>query len=785
MRVTLTSPPFENVPCYSASEPWKATSQWPASWVVPPEEWRKPWVAAFRCQFRTEVQTRDRLHVTADERYELYLDGEWLGRGAQRGDKSQWFYESYAVDLKPGQHTLVACVWALGPLQPWAQVSIRPGFFCCPEKPDLVAKVATGVGPWELLPLRDRTFRDMGPAAGTAIGSGPSETLDARVTPWGWERGAGEGWIAAGKGAGGYHGFQIHSTRPEHWLKPATLPPQLNRPWKRFRLFRAESDAIAAKAWLEFLKKGVAVTIPAKAKIKLLIDLEDYLCAYPELKWSGGTGSKISLGWAEALRDPVGDDKRHGNVAAESRFLGPSDEIIVDGGANRSWRPLWWRCGCYVQLEIETGAEALTLDGITFYETRYPLRVESRWQTSDPELERVLAISRRTLEMCLHETYVDCPYYEQLMYVGDTRLQCLLTYALTTDTRPPRNALALYDSSRVNPSGIVACAHPNNGGQLIPPFALWWVAMVYDFARWRGQPDFIRERLPGVRAVLDLFHQHVGTDGVLRGLEGWNFFDWTFQPGGVAAGGEPGGRNAGLQAHWALVLGYVAELETYAGELELAAYFRRWQREAQQALMRTFWDEKRGLLADDAPHTSYSEQVQCLALLAGVFTAKQRARVWKGMETRSDLLRSSCYFAHYFFAASLAAGRSDLFYARLASWRQGVQEGFRTTPETFGQTRSDCHAWSAHPLYHYLTGVVGIQPGGLGFNTVTITPQLGELESASGELAHPLGPIRVNVWQAKGKLTAEIELPKGLRGVFRAGGKTKPLRAGKQKISSK
>ncbi|WP_372490084.1 hypothetical protein [Chitinophaga sedimenti] len=29
----------------------------------------------------------------------------------------------------------------------------------------------------------------------------------------------------------------------------------------------------------------------------------------------------------------------------------------------------------------------------------------------------------RTSRLCAYETYMDCPYYEQLQYIGDTRIR--------------------------------------------------------------------------------------------------------------------------------------------------------------------------------------------------------------------------------------------------------------------------------------------------------------------------------------------------------------------------
>jgi Glycogen debranching enzyme len=757
--------------------------QWPARWALPSGDWPPPWVAAFRCVFTLKTRLRDRIHVTADARYELYLDGNWIGRGSQRGDYTRWFYDSYAIDLEPGRHVLVACVWHLGSLSPWAQVSISPGWFCCPEHPELVDKLATGTARWEVLPLQDRTFHSMNAAAGTAMGVGPSEVFDARKTVRGWERGAGSGWAPAQLGAPARRGDQPYSTRAEHWLRPATLPAMKNIPWKRFRIFR--SEGVPESSWLELLRKGRSLTIPARTTVRVLIDTTDYLCAYPTLQWSGGKGGRLSLGWAETLFDPDNGNKRHGPaLTPDSIFRGPCDEVIPDGGAHRSWRPLWWRCGCYWQLTVQTEDAPLTLEALTWSETRYPLRVGSRWRTELPVFNRILDISRRTAETCLHETYMDCPYYEQLMYVGDTRIQCLLTYVLTTDDRPPRNAITLFDSSRLNPSGLVAGSHPcGAGGQLIPPFALWWVAMIRDYALWRGCPEFVRNRLPGARAVLDLFRRHVDTRGLLCGLAGWNYVDWSFQPGGIPPGGAPGESCAPLQAQWALVLGYMAELESYAGDPEMAARYRRWKREAVRALRSTFWNARRGLLADDTAHRHYSEHTQCLALLAGVFPPGQSARVWKNLTAADDLTSCTAYFTHYYFEACLAAGRGDLFSHKLKPWIDGVLGGFRTTPENFGgQARSDCHAWSAHPLFHYLTGVLGIRPAHFGFASVVITPQLGGLEHAAGELPHPLGSIQVEARKNQGGLSFTVSLPKGLHGEFRQAGIRRSLRPGRQRI---
>ncbi|NJM06598.1 hypothetical protein HC891_11035 [Candidatus Gracilibacteria bacterium] len=88
---------------------------------------------------------------------------------------------------------------------------------------------------------------------------------------------------------------------------------------------------------------------------------------------------------------------------------GIGDSWTLDGGASRRLETLWWMAGRYVELLVETDNAPLTIERITFYETRYPLEAESRFDSSDTRLADIAQIALRGLQMCAHETYMDCP----------------------------------------------------------------------------------------------------------------------------------------------------------------------------------------------------------------------------------------------------------------------------------------------------------------------------------------------------------------------------------------
>ena len=98
--------------------PWDRRGPWEASWVGCADAGGPPLVTAYRLRFDWPVAGDRRLRVSADERYELFLDGQRIGRGRERGNPEHWFYETYDVALPPGAHVLVARVFSLGPLAP-------------------------------------------------------------------------------------------------------------------------------------------------------------------------------------------------------------------------------------------------------------------------------------------------------------------------------------------------------------------------------------------------------------------------------------------------------------------------------------------------------------------------------------------------------------------------------------------------------------------------------------------------------------------------------------------
>ena len=792
------SDPFAEL---DAGRNWAERGTWPCRWIRLAEAPDAPVVAAYRRVFTLDAPATLRLYVSADERYELYCDGRRLGRGPERGDAAHWYYETYTLTLPAGEHRLTAKVWSLGAVAPFAQMSVEHGFILGAEG-DFLTLLGTGVAEWEGRRVTGCAFLPVG----MTWGAGAKLQLDGAAYPWGVEDGAGDGWAPVEVRHPGVNGAVKNEWPAVHRLWPATLPPQREAvvdgltvrhvdavPWAatettpvRARESRADDSA----AWQQLLDARAPLVVPAHACRRVVLDFTTYQCVYPALLVSGGAGARIRLNWAEGLYEgtsgalSVGgsaDARGKGarDVIEEKCFIGEGDQFLPDGGTARRFEPLWWCAGRYLEVAIETAEAPLTVAGLLFQESRYPLAMEGQLAASDPRWRQVTELAVRTQQMCAHETYMDCPYYEQLQYIGDTRLQVLTTFVLTRDDRLPRKALQMGYASLLPDRGLAQSRYPSRVAQVIPPFSLWWVAMLHDFALWRGDLPFVHTLMPGVRFFLDTWLALRRADGLVHSPDGWNFTDWVpawtatthdIRNWGVPPDGETGVSGV-LNWHLVYTLTRAAELEHWLGEPEQAARWTRRATELAERLDAACWDAPRGLYADDLAHRHFSEHAQALALLSGVLAPQRSAALADALFTAPALERATIYFTHYLFECAAAAGNMQPLFERMETmWFPLPEMGFTTLPEEPEPCRSDCHAWGAHPLYHFYATILGIRPATPGGDHLSIRPQLGPLPHASGTLPHPRGEVRVEFAQQSGRLRGAIALPPGVTATLHANG---------------
>ncbi|TNF95971.1 MAG: alpha-L-rhamnosidase [Gammaproteobacteria bacterium] len=723
------------------------------------------------------------VHVSADNRYRLYVNGVSVVAGPQRSDVMHWRYET--IDLAPyltaGKNVIAAVVWNWGEHKPIAQHTHKTGFLMrgATQREE---RINTGTTLWKVTQNKAYSVRRTSrKEVGGYYASPHGEVVDASKYTWGWNKLSYDAstWPdAVGAGPVRARGSFRHSGGWQ--LVPRTIP-FMDEHETRFASVRRTSGVNTNGA---FLKNNGALDVPANTKASLLLDQSYLTNAYFQMRTSKGKGAKITVTYAEAMKDAKGN-KGHRDEIEGKTVQGLKDIFKIGGGDNRAYQTLWFRTYRYVSLDIETAGEALELHDVKGLYTGYPYKVTARFDGGPAWLKDMWDINVRVAQICAWETYFDTPYYEQLQYIGDTRLQALIQLYMTGDDRLMRQAITHFDLSRI-PEGLTGSRYPSDIGQYIPTFSLFWVAMVHDYHMLRDDPAYVKDRMTGVRGVLDWFEDKVDDTGLVGPLPWWPFVDW---PDEFKTGMAPGSRDGHsilVSLHYVYAMQRAIELEKAFGREHEAKRLQGKVDDMLDAIRIEGWVAEKGMFKDALEGETYSQHTNTLAILTGAASGADKAALMEKILSDKTLTQAGYYFGFYVLEALHEAGLGDRYIEQLKPWQDMLAIGLTSTPEKPGKSRTDSHAWGAHPNYGLLATVLGIRPAEAGFKSVMIEPKLGELKNVSGVLPHPGGNIAVKLdHDGKGNIDVQVTLPKGISGFFNWQGAMRKLKSGTQSFRVK
>lgn len=408
---------------------------------------------------------------------------------------------------------------------------------------------------------------------------------------------------------------------------------------------------------------------------------------------------------------------------------------------------------------------------------------------SDPELERIFEVGLRTVDLCAHDAYVDCPTREQRAWTGDSVVHQMVDLVTNPDWSLPRWHPQLAATTRADgmPPMAVASDFAADDRTIVPDWSLHWVRSVHNLWRYTGDRELIDELLPVVERALRWFEPYLGEDGLLDRVTGWVLLDW--------ASVYSSGRSSTLNALWARGLEEVAEMAEWVGNAGTASWARD-RREGVRAAFDRFWDEGRGVyvdhVVDGEARREAAQHPGAAALAAGLVPTDRLGTVIDALTDRGRLIRHSWVmdtvtvdggstghlhlatgypepewdveremveaepFFRYVLHDGLArAGRADLIAGLCRDWAVFLDAGETTWPECWtGGTR--CHGWSSTPTRDLIVHTLGITPAEPGYATVRVAPALGGLDWARATVPTPHGPVTV---EARADGTVDVDSP--------------------------
>lgn len=741
--------------------------------------------------FYREVELRERpstcpVILSADTRYQLFVNGQCVQRGPLRAGVHFRYYDT--VDLAPflrcGINRVAVKVlhYSADPLMaqrheggPAALISSIHGGLMLDE-----TQTAYGFSTDEqwygcVVPAyKLRGFTSVGYA-------NVFERMDGRRYPFGWEQpgACADGFSPAVVLCTAQNEIDVYGVQNMWRLKERPLPMPFEKEG-RFERYTACDDQNRER-WERFLT-GEAVELPPFTTAYIELNTEDYISGYPVLQVQDGLNAEITVTYSEAygkklcsgsyVKD-IRDEKGKGKD-----FVDPESDSYCCGRGEQLYSPVYYRAFRFIRLEIVTGETPLTLKKFFYIQTGYPLEIQAQMSGSD-DIERIWDISLRTLQNCSFETYMDCPYFEQMQYVMDGMLQAQYTYPISTDIRLTQKAMRDFYEAQL-PDGLIPCYAPSKYLQIIPCFGLYWVLMIAEYYSRFGDLKEIREYFCGIEKLFGFFERNIHEDGLYHHAYGWNFVDWVpdwYLGNPVHAEGQVNLLDNLLLLY---ALKQAVVMMNAAGRRDMAAEYSEFYEKLKAAVVRIGYDHEDGLFRSVTNYAHKSQHAQVLAVLSGLVDGKEGRQLLQRMLDTKEIDKISFSTLYFLFRALEMVGLYDKTERLTEPWRECLQQALYTMPESvdLSRTRSDCHAWSALPLYEYTTCYLGVRPAENG-RAIAIKPQAVWVPDCEGSVVTPQGIVKIRVWQENGNFCIDattpevpvyVELPNGRKEVYPQGG---------------
>lgn len=688
------------------------------------------------------------LHIFADSRYMLWINGTYIVRGPCRFDPVAPEYDTLdvAAFLNPGQNVLAVLVHHYHD----GKADEAPEEFCgriMRHQPALAARLEVKCEGGAVLSVgTDSSWR--GTTKTRFLPSAPSwgsipDNIDARLDDGDWTLSGYDdsAWAEALPVDGALWGP----------LRPRAIPLLRETPFvSQTLVVRSDAPEEAPRP----LGEMMPLTIPAGHHV--VLDVGRFVLAYDVIDFEAGAGTTIEVLHGSGWRDAKLDETYHPN-----RYIARPGRQTYMAGDTFGFR--------YMRIRAEGGA--VVLHGVTVVNRVYPFERAGKFSCNDAFLNELWERSIRTVELCSEDGYTDCSTRERAEWMGDAALSeypiTRVTFAgpgpdnkpVYSDPRLVRNMLWHIALSQQE-DGRVKAHHPSNRWDIhgyIEDYACLWIHTLRSYYDNTGDLEFVRTVWSNVVKQLEWFLEHRTERGLVKARE-FVFF------GNPLAYKVCEGTTLNAYVNQALL--DASYLGASLGENDTADRFAVEAAALRESINTHLWDgEARayygGIMdGEKTPPTAYAAMT---ALYFGVVPREHQEEVRQWLVNHHDQVVAP--FEHFFvFEALYEADDPELDTLALnimrSKWASTLaRKDVDTVFEGFGGGAL-CHNMGAPPAYFLSTRVLGVRrEGWLDQGGLVVEPRPGDLTNAEGVVMTELGPVTVSWNRGEELFTLRVGLP--------------------------
>jgi alpha-L-rhamnosidase len=478
---------------------------------------------------------------------------------------------------------------------------------------------------------------------------------------------------------------------------------------------------------------------------EVVVDFGRELSGYLEFALEAPKGAVLDFYGIECIRDD-GSIEHTDGIQCTLRYTAREGWQSYRSPTRRGLR--------YLLITFRGLSRPLRFQRLLLHNSSYAAEKVGRFDCADRTLTRIWEISRDTDLLCMEDTFVDCPCYEQTFWVGDARGEALVAHYAFGAYDFARRAWRLVARS-LERSPITESQVPSGWQNVLTTWSMFWMMACREYVEHSGDERFMAEIYPSLRKNVGALLDRVNADDLLS-IEAWNMLDW------APMDTPDRGVVTHLNAELARVLRELSWMARRLGRDSDAPEMEEASARITAAVNRNFWNDRAkayidSIHEDGAPSATISMQTNVMVYICDCAEGARKKAIERYLaKPPASFVQIGSPFVTFFYYEALA--KAGMTAALLADIRDkygmmldaGATSCWETFPgfEKGRLTRSHCHGWSAAPAYFFGAHVLGVRPLEPGFSRTLVAPSLGDLEWAKGSVPTPRGRIDIRCERA-------------------------------------
>ncbi|MFQ3548358.1 MAG: family 78 glycoside hydrolase catalytic domain [Armatimonadota bacterium] len=710
------------------------------------------------------------INITADSKYKLFVNGEYVGKGSVRAPIDCFYVDTHNIEpyLKRGNNVIAVLVHHFGE-NSYSYIHKKAGLICeakilsqkeeidiasdntwkvkrAEEWTNLGAKMSRRLGfqevydtsletkGWNTTKFRDTKWQN-------AV-----EIADAGDLPWG-ELIPREIPLLAEEKINPFSIIGIYNSEErEKDIPPSEMPEVISN--SALTPIRAGSVKNADSILFDSGKCEIKTARNSNKATIIILDFAKEVFGNIELGFSCSGSGIIDLGYSELLEE----DKVKPNKAGV-RY---TDRIILKKGSY-NWQSFEPRGFRYIHLEFRKLTKSLQLEYVRVNQTTFPVEHTGGFLCNDDILNKIWEVGRYTTQLCMEDSFIDCPWRERAQWWADARVQSRVAFYVFGDTSLLAQGIRQIASSQKQ-NGMVCGMYPSGYERILPDFALLWVYSIMDYYAYSNDFEMLKDQYPKIKKLLNWFKKFRNKDGLLENVPEWVFIDWCDDmdlEGTNTSINSLYCQTLNLSAAAALILGYQNDFENYS---QMAI-------ETKISLNKYLYVPSKGLYAETRKNgvlsDKFTRQANILAVLCDIADHYQKSTIVRCLLGNSLPELITPYFTTYFLEALYYTEKHEEALEHIKKrWGNMINAGATTFWEQFSTEGSLCHGWSCCPTRDLIAEYVGIKPV-LGSNRFAISPHPANLKWARGWIKTSKGRIYAEWNVTRNSFNMTVDIPNG------------------------